>query len=429
MSREGADWLSEATARIGSSLDLTRTAREVIDVAVPEIADAAAVFMPERLLAGEDAWHRNGHTAMRRLAAGVDGQPEAVIDGLLPPCEVVAVTEDSPAFRAMAGRRPIVYDRPDSKLGERLAHHPATRGLTSFLATPLIARGTVLGCAAFGRTDSGPRFEPADITQLAELASRAALSIDNARLYDRQRQAAAALQRGLLPGRPRVPPGLEVAHCYLPVGDSVVGGDWYEIVPLPGGRAALIIGDAMGHGPEAAAVMVQLRTAARTLADLDLPPTDVLRRLDKMAAEMTCSPYATCVYAILDPSDGSCTIAQAGHLPPLLVLPGGATRVLDLPPGLPLAIGAEDGAGAYEATRIALPRGATLAFYTDGLVENRVQPLDDGMAALQGALGSALTRPGATLDGTCGTVAQTLQDHDEDDITLVLARIRGADQG
>jgi serine phosphatase RsbU (regulator of sigma subunit) len=427
MSPEGGNWLSEATARIGSSLDLTRTAREVTDVAVPHLADAAAVFMPERLLAGGDgAWRRNGHTAMRRLAVRVAGQSETVIDSLLPPCEVIAVNEDSPAYRAMADRCPVVYDRPDTKLGNRMARHPATRELTSFVATPLIARGTVLGCAAFARARSGPRFEPADITQLDELASRAALSIDNARLYDRQRQAAAALQRGLLPRRPRVPPGLEVAHCYLPVGDSVVGGDWYEIVSLPGGRAALIIGDAMGHGPEAAAVMVQLRTAACTLADLDLPPTDVLRRLDKMAAEMSCSPYATCVYAILDPSDGSCTIAQAGHLPPLLVLPGGATRVLDLPPGLPLAVGAEGGPGAYHATRIALPRGATLAFYTDGLVESRVQPLDHGMTALQGALGSALTRPGATLEGTCGIVARTLRDHDEDDITLVLARIRGA---
>ena len=430
MSREQADWLGDATAKIGSSLDLTRTAREVIGVAVPGFADAAAVFMPERLLAtGEGAWRRNGHTAMRRLAAGLGGQPEAVADSLLPPCEVMMVGEDSPAYRAMAERRPVRYDRLSPQMAERMARHPAASKLASFLAAPLIARGTVLGCATFARAGDAPGFGPSDVAQLAELASRAALSIDNARLYDRQRQTAAALQRGLLPGRPRVPAGLEVAHRYLPVGDSVVGGDWYDIVPLPGGRAALIVGDAMGHGPEAAAVMVQLRTAAHTLADLDLPPADVLRRLDKMAAEMTRAPFATCVYAVLDPWAESCVIAQAGHHPPLLVLPGGRTRVLDLPPGLPLAVGAEAGPGAFEATQISLPPGGTLALYTDGLVESRTQPLDHGVAALRGALGSTLAQAGATLDSTCAAVAESLRDHDEDDITLVLARIRATARG
>jgi serine phosphatase RsbU (regulator of sigma subunit) len=424
MSRERRDWLSDAAARIGSSLDLTRTAREVIRVAVPGFADAAAIFMPDRMLAaGEVAWPRDGHTAVRRLAAGLGGQPDAVTDSLLPPREVLMAGEESPVFRAMAERRPVLYDRPGPEMAERMARHPVARELTWFLAVPVIARGTVLGCAAFARA-GGPGFAAADIAELGELSSRAALGIDNARLYHHQRQTAAALQRGLLPGQQRVPPGLEVAHSYLPVGDSVVGGDWYDIVPQPGGRAALIVGDAMGHGPEAAAVMVQLRTAAHTLADLDLPPVDVLRRLDKMAAEMTCSPYATCVYAVLDPYAGSCVIAQAGHHPPLLVLPGGTTRVLDLPPGLPLAVGAKAGPQAFEATEISLPPGATLALYTDGLVESRTQPLDHGMAALREALGRALARPGATLEGTCATVTETLHDHDEDDVTLVLAKIR-----
>jgi serine phosphatase RsbU (regulator of sigma subunit) len=167
--------------------------------------------------------------------------------------------------------------------------------------------------------------------------------------------------------------------------------------------------------------MVQLRTAAHTLADLDLPAAQVLARLDKMAAGLAAAPFAaTCVYVIIDPAASTCEIAQAGHHPPILVLPGGATRVLDLPPGLPLGLGTE----TFQATQVSLPPGATLALYTDGLVENRTRPLEDGMAALRDQLSSALTRPRATLGGTCATVTQALRHHSEDDITLVLARIR-----
>jgi serine phosphatase RsbU (regulator of sigma subunit) len=426
----GPDWLSEAAARIGSTLDLTRTAREVTDVAVPGFADAAAIFVPERLLAaGDTAWHRAGHATVRRLAACLAGQPPDVTDKLLRPGEAIVLGEDTPRFRAMAGRGPVLFDRLDAETAERIARRPGgrelTAGYTSFLAMPLIARGTVVGCTTFGRSARRPAFGPADITLAGELASRAAVCIDNARLYEGERRTARALQRGLLPARPKVPPGLQVAHRYLPVGDSVIGGDWHDIVPLPGGRAALIVGDAMGHGPEAAAVMVQLRTAAHTLADLDLPPGEILRRLDMMAAGLAGAPFAaTCVYTIIDPPGSSCEIAQAGHHPPILVLPGGTTRVLDLPTGLPLGLGAETGAGTFQATQVSLPPGATLALYTDGLVESSTRPLDHGMAALRDALGSALSGPRATLGSTCATVTQALRHHGEDDITLVLARIR-----
>jgi serine phosphatase RsbU (regulator of sigma subunit) len=171
--------------------------------------------------------------------------------------------------------------------------------------------------------------------------------------------------------------------------------------------------------------MVQLRTAAHTLADLDLPPGEILHRLDKMAAGLAAAPFAaTCIYTIIDPSGSCCEIAQAGHHPPVLVLRDGATRVLNLPPGLPLGLGAEAGADGFKTTRVSLPPGATLALYTDGLVESRTRPLEHGMTALRDALGSALTRPRATLGSTCATVTQTLRQHGEDDITLVLARIR-----
>jgi hypothetical protein len=379
----------------------------------------------ERLLvSGEFTPPRAGHkVAVRRLAARLAGQDAAVAETLLRPGEVLVFGADVPSSRAMATGEPVLFDQLDGETAERVSRRPGGLELASsyasFLAVPLTARGTVVGCAVFGRVPASPAFSPSEIVQAGELASRAAVCIDNARLYHRERRTALALQRGLLPSQPRVPAGMEVAHRYLPAGASVVGGDWHDIVPLSDGRAALIVGDAMGHGPEAAAVMVQLRTAAHTLADLELPPGQVLGRLDRMVTGMAAAPFATCIYTVIDPAGSSAAIAQAGHLPPVLVLPGGATRVLDLPPGLPLGLGAE----SFAATRVGLPPGATLALYTDGLVESRSRPIDDGMAALRDALSSALTQPG-TLEAACETVTQALSEHGEDDITLVLARIR-----
>jgi GAF domain-containing protein len=422
-------WLSEATARIGSTLDLTQTASEVADVAVPWFAEAAVIYAAERLLAADElSSPGTGHgPVVRRLASRLAGQEATVTDSLLRPGQVLAFAAGTPNSQAMATGGPVLFDALDSGTIERFGRHPAGRdiatGYTSFLTMPLIARGIVVGCATFGRTPASPAFNASDITLAGELASRAAVCIDNARLYHRERRTALALQRALLPGRPQAPAGLEVAHRYLPVGASVVGGDWHDIVSLPDGRAALIVGDAMGHGPEAAAVMVQLRTAAHTLAGLDLPPGQVLHRLDEMAAGMAASPFATCIYTVIDPAASSCVAAQAGHLPPVLVSPGGETRVLDLPPGLPLGLGAE----SFQATQVSLPPGTTLALYTDGLVESRIRSLDDGLAALREALSSVLAGPRATLATACETVTQALRQHGEDDITLVLARIRQPD--
>ncbi len=422
----GPGLLSDAVARIGSTLDLAQTAREIVDVAVPRFADLAAIYVPERLLAADDlaAFRARPVTMVRRLAARYGDLPGDVADGLLPPGEVLVLGEDTACFRAMAASGPVLSDYLDGAIAEQIGRYPGgpeiIASYTSFLAVPLAARGAVVGCAVFGRIEASSVFGPDDLGPAAELAAQAALCIDNARLYDRERRTARALQRSLLPGRPHVPAGLEVAHRYLPVGASMVGGDWHDIVPLPGGRAALIVGDAMGHGPEAAAVMVQLRTAAHTLADLELPPEQILQRLDRMAAGLAAAPFATCVYTVIDPLASSCVIAQAGHLPPVLALADGTTRVLDLPPGLPLGLQA----GSFHATEISLPPGATLALYTDGLVESRSRPFDDGVAALSQALGTALGGPAPALADVCETVTETLREHGEDDITLVLARIR-----
>ena len=420
----GPGWLSDAVGRIGGTLDLTQTASEIADVAVPGFADAVVIYVAERLLVTDELAPPRAagqRVVVRRLAARLAGAVPA--GGPPHPGEVLSLGENMPGSRAMTAGEPVVFGVQDSEgaewMGDRAGGQRLTPGCTAFLTVPLTARGAVMGCALFGRTPASPAFSPGEIVTAGELASRAAVSIDNARLYHQERRTALALQRGLLPGRPSVPAGMEVAHVYLPVGASVIGGDWHDIVPLPGGRAAFIVGDAMGHGPEAAAVMVQLRTAAHTLADLGLPPSEVLSRLDRMVAGMAAAPFATCVYTVIDPAGSSCVAAQAGHLPPLLVLPGGATRMLSLPPGLPLGLGAE----SFAATRVSLPPGATLALFTDGLVESRTRSLDDGLAALQDALSSTLAQPGGALAAACEAVTQTLREHGEDDITLVLARI------
>ena len=419
-------WLGEAAAIIGSSLDVSQTAADVVTVAVPGFADGATVFGAERLLAADEFTSPQGDrgAVVRRLAARLRGKPEADTDRLLRPGEVLVFAEHTAHSRAMATGEPVLFDELDGESAARLGRDPDGREViaryNSYLAVPLIARGAVVGCAVFAREPVSPAFTPSDIGLAQELASRAAVCIDNARLYHRERRTALALQRGLLPGRPRVPSTMEVAQRYLPVGANVVGGDWHDIVPLAGGGAALIVGDAMGHGPEAAAVMVQLRTAAHTLADLELPPQEVLRRLDRMAAEMPAGLFATCIYAVINPGDRSCVAALAGHLPPVLISPGGETELIKLPPGLPLGLG-ED---CFEATEISLPPGATLALYTDGLVESRARPLDDGLAALRHELSAALAKPDTTLGSACETVTEALRHHGEDDITLVLARTR-----
>jgi len=417
-------WLSEATARIGSSLDLAQTAAEVAEAAVPGFADLTIIYAAERLLAADELTPPPAGAAVRRLAARRVGQPPDVADKLMRTGEVLVLGPGTPGSQAMTAGGPVLFDHLDGETARRIGRYgsgKATTDFTSYMAMPLIARNVVVGCAIFGRTPASPAFNPGDVALAGELASRAAVCIDNARLYDQERRTAAALQQGLLPGQPHVPDGLEVAHRYLPVGASVIGGDWHDIVPLSGGRAALIVGDAMGHGPEAAAVMVQLRTAAHTLADLDLPPEQVLRRLDKMASEIAAAPFATCIYAVIDPLGASCEIVQAGHLPPALVPPGGEATMLDLPPGLPLGLGAE----CFQATRLNLTPGTTLALYTDGLVESRTRTIDAGLAALCHELGRVLAEPGTTLGEASDAVTQELRRHREDDITLVLARIRG----
>ncbi len=405
----GQQLLTEADLRFGATLDLGETARQIIDVAIPRFADAGAIYVLERLMSDDElAEHEAGRQVVaRRLAAGFASAADAAGAGVPPGGDVLVFAAGTPCARCVATGRPVLFSGPGGP--------GVLAGYTWLMAVPLAARGAVAGFMVLARAAGGGPFGQHAVTLAGELAARAAVYLDNARLFSREQRTADALQRGLLPREPAVPAGMEVAHSYLPAADHIIGGDWYDILPLPAGRTALIVGDAMGHGPEAAAVMVQLRAGAHALAEAGLEPEALLYRLNRMAGTLKEPAFATCVCAILDPATRSCVIAKAGHLPPVLALPDHTTMVVDLPPGLPLGLGPTD----FQAGQLTLPPDATLALYTDGLVESRSRPFDEGIVALRTALAASR----GPLQDTCDTITWSLRRHSGDDTTLILARI------
>jgi len=428
--------LNEAGARIGNSLDLETTARELLDVVVPGFCDLATVDLYQGLLVGDEtpAGLADGSAELRRVAFA-SAVSDAPFGSGTAPVSVGAVFHyafNSPCADALRTARP--------------RHVPAEDGglIQSTLAVPMVAHDTVVGLAQFSRTKGSEPFGERDRALAVELAARAAVCIDNARLYRREHERALILQRSLLPPGDPEASGLDIACRYLPGNaatgrPSEVGGDWFDVIELPGHRTALVVGDVMGRGLRAAVAMGELRTAVRTLAQLDLEPAEVLAQLDEIArglgapggvqqatraarrpreADLSEVYLATCVYAVYDSVTRRCTFANAGHLPPVLVEPGEAALMLDVPPGMPLGVGGEP----FEEVEVELPEGALLALYTDGLVESRDHPLDEGLQAFVGAL----TDPSQPLEDVCDHVLNTLDTHHgEDDIALLMARVQG----
>ncbi|MEU3738900.1 MULTISPECIES: SpoIIE family protein phosphatase [unclassified Streptomyces] len=435
--------LNEAGARIGNSLDLETTARELLDVTVPGFCDLASVDLYQGLLDGDETppGLADGSADLRRVAYA-----SAVADAPFPqggtPIDVGAVHRfgfTSPCADALRTARPRLVSGADEGSASRL-----TGGLIqSTLAVPMVAHDTVVGLAQFSRTKGSEPFGERDRALAVELAARAAVCIDNARLYRREHERALILQRSLLPPDDPEASGLDIACRYLPGNAATeVGGDWFDVIELPGHRTALVVGDVMGRGLRAAVAMGELRTAVRTLALLDLEPAEVLSALDEIArglgdpsgtqqatraARQTRSAsetdlsevyLATCVYAVYDAVTRRCTFANAGHLPPVLVEPGESPLMLDVPPGMPLGVGGEP----FEEVEVELPEGGLLALYTDGLVESRHHPLDEGLTAFV----RALDDPAPALEDVCDHVLNTLDTHHgEDDIALLMARIQG----
>ncbi|MGN9762018.1 SpoIIE family protein phosphatase [Streptomyces sp. SD31] len=409
--------LAEAGTQMGSTLDLTQTAQEVVRVLVPRLADSADVQLLEEAMAPDET-AASAHGVVRRVAA-VFTDPAA-------PADLLAVGMTLQVPRGSVYEQIITAGRPMnlylSDIGP-LITIPGVDRLREYLRArvgaarliPLVARGTVLGAVVVTRTRGREPFDDQDTLLIDELVARAALNIDNARMYGRERDAALTLQRSLMNTALPTVSGLELTGRYLPAGDHEVGGDWFDAIALSDDRTALVIGDVMGHGIHAAAVMGQLRTAVRTLARQDTAPDQVLRSLDAAVADLGDNEMATCLYAVHDAATGHCLIARAGHPPPVIADERGTVSFLDGPTGPPLGVGRQD----REVQRVPLPPHSLLVTYTDGLIETRGTDLDQGMHRLA----RALRRPGRPLAEVCDDLlAHVMPEVADDDVAVLLAR-------
>ncbi|MEH0425592.1 SpoIIE family protein phosphatase [Streptomyces stelliscabiei] len=431
--------LNEAAGSIGTRLDVVQTARELAELVVPRLADFASVDLLESVLRGEEPEMNplDGDVRLSRAAhqSTTPGVPEAAI----PLGSADVYPPSSPPARALLTGEPVLTGTGDGSLDEWFARHGARSSklreaednVLSLMAVPLVARGTTLGVAVFVRllTPEHPdAFDMEDVSLAQELCSRAAVCVDNARRYTKERTTALALQRSLLPKTVAGQAAVEFASRYLPaLSQAGVGGDWFDVIPLSGTRVALVVGDVVGHGIHASVTMGRLRTAVWALADVDLPPDELLTHLDDLVEHLAAGDGtgegeigATCLYAVYDPVDRSCTIASAGHVPPVVVRPDGGVEVVEVVAGPMLGVGGLP----FEATEMALPEGSVLALYTDGLVEARDRDVDTGTAALC----AALQGPVGSLESACDTVLKALlPETPGDDVALLLARTRALD--
>ncbi|MFD5800351.1 SpoIIE family protein phosphatase [Streptomyces sp. NPDC127020] len=413
--------VADASARIGTTLQLDRTAHELADVAVPGLADVAAVDLLQAVVEGRRSNLGPAEPAvMRALAVHADDAPDALAAADRPG-QVARYGPDRLVTECVRSGRPVWVARVTGEDLERIARSPEAvellrrAGVHSYLAVPLIARGEVLGALDLKRTANPLPFGKDDLLLANELAARAALQIDNARWYQNARTTALTLQRSLLPSHPPVTGGLEVASRYQPAGaTSEVGGDWFDVIELEGCKTALVVGDVMGSGIAAAASMGRLRTATNTLAALDLDPALLMEHLDRTTAGLD-QAIATCVYAVHDPHERRCLIANAGHLPPVRLRAGHPPELLDLPTGVPLGVGGVP----FSTTAVALEPGDRLVLYTDGLVETRRHPLDERLNALL----ALLDGPDRPLEEVCDQLLRTLHEpENSDDVALLIAR-------
>ncbi|NUT48774.1 MAG: SpoIIE family protein phosphatase [Saccharothrix sp.] len=431
LARRRLELLRDAGARIGSTLDVTRTAEELTEVTVPQFADFVGVDLPDAVLAGEEPGPFGATATLRRVAFGAVREDSH----LYRVGDPVHYVPSTPQARSLESRQSVL-EPVLAAAGGWLANDPVrggrvlTAGVHSLITVPLRARGTTLGVASFYRSDRPESFEEDDLSLAQELAARAAICIDNARRYTREHNTALALQRSLLPrGRPEQS-AVEVAYRYLPA-QAGVGGDWFDVIPLSGARAALVVGDVVGHGLHAAATMGRLRTAVHNFCSLDLPPDDLLTRLDDLvgrldrgegwAVENTHEDSgvvgATCLFAVYDPVSRRCTLTRAGHLLPAVVAPDGTAEYLDLPSGPPLGLGGLP----FETAELELAEGSQLVLYTDGLIEDRRRDIDAGLEQLR----TVLARADRSPEDTCEAVLDTLlPERPTDDVALLVARTR-----
>ena len=433
------DLLYQASHGMSDSLDVRRTAQQLVEVLVPALGDLAAVELAEATLYGDEPPRRveGLQGDFRRIAAKHEHGPWPA--GQIQAGELLPPVADQPGFRRLERGEVLVADNRRQYmafLGDAPeAGRMVPDDLHASIGAALVARGLVLGYVQVYRTRRSQSFDPQDARLLKEIVARAALGIDNARRYTREHRTAVMLQNSLLPPVTTSTAATETAGIYLPAqGDASVGGDWFDVIPLSSLRTALVVGDVIGHGLRASATMARLRTAVQTLADLDLGPDELLARLDDLVQRMAAESEhpdtvgASCLYAVYDPVSRRCRLAGAGHPAPVVVHPDGGTTVVDLLPGPTLGVGGMP----FEVTEVELPPGSVLALYSDSLVE-----LTRGSGAAPGeadvaehALAARLSRacrPGRSLEDAGHDVigaVRSARSRPEDDITLLLARTR-----
>ncbi|MFE0772008.1 SpoIIE family protein phosphatase, partial [Streptomyces sp. NPDC058861] len=428
-------FVGAATRRIARGIDLDEIVLGLCRATVPTFSDEILVYLRDPLPVGDERPVAPFVLRLRRTDRLRLTDPESEELVLVPDpdptpaAELCEVRSGGALAEVLRGVRPVFGDSAAAReaLSELLGtDHPLPGGLRAILA-PLRGRRRVIGAAVFLRRPERAGFEPNDLLVAAQLATHTALGIDKAVLYGREAYIADELQRTMLPDSLPQPTGVRLASRYLPAAETArVGGDWYDAIPLPGSRVALVVGDVMGHSMTSAAIMGQLRTTAQTLAGLDLPPQEVLHHLDEQAQRLGENRMATCMYAVYDPVSHRITVANAGHPPPILLHLGGRAEVLRVPPGAPIGVGGVD----FEAVELDAPAGATLLLYTDGLVESRLRDVWTGIEQLRERLAATaqLTGPDHSppLEALCDDVLDMLGPGDrDDDIALLAARFDG----
>jgi serine phosphatase RsbU (regulator of sigma subunit)/anti-sigma regulatory factor (Ser/Thr protein kinase) len=427
--RERLALLNAASEHIGTTLDLDRTVRELMEVVVPQVADFVAVDLldvvrPSRVPVTGSA--REATTLRRAAHQSIQEDEPEVIVGVGRPTRYPA---RSPQQRSLATGKPVL--EVVDAMTPWLANDPERwvkmlrLGVHAHLVVPLRARGITMGVVTLLRWKNPDPFDEDDLLLVEELVGRAAVCVDNARRFAREHQAALTLQTSLLP--PALPEhsAVEVAHRYLPAdAEAGVGGDWFDVIPLSGARVALVVGDVVGHGLHAAASMGRLRAAVQTLADLDLAPDELLARLDDLVVRLSDEAEATkegpvigatCVYAVYDPIARKIVVARAGHPSPAIAHLSEPVEFPDIPAGPPLGLGGLP----FESAEVAVEEGSIIALYTDGLIEASDRDVDVGMERLC----FTLAHPDRPLEEICDIMVRTLlPDRPRDDVAFLIAR-------
>ncbi|MER5910341.1 SpoIIE family protein phosphatase [Streptomyces sp. NPDC001982] len=428
--KEGLELLNDASTRIGTTLDLTRTADELAETVVGRVTDAVSVDVLDSVHRGDAPAPGPVPSEVTFRRAAFRAVETAGLESAYAIGETSSYGFPTPITQCLADLRPRLIPKVDEG-GEWLANDPlradrmrAAR-VHSLMFVPLAARGVVLGVATLYRSVTREPFDEDDLTIAREIAAHTALGLDNARRYTRERTAALVLKNSLLPGRLPAQNAVDVAFSHLP---GHAGGSWYDVIPLSGARVALVVGDVAGHGMRAVATMGRLRAATHALAALDLAPDEVLAHLDDLIVRfaeegrplaandpLDVQPTtATCCYAVYDPVGRRLVVARAGHPAPLLAHPDGHVAPADAPGGPPLGV---EGL-PFEARRTELPEGSLIALFTEGLVR---QCRDEGEARLR----RVLAQPHANVQEACDEVIYSqLSGQSEEDVVLVLARTR-----